>query len=99
LEFHQVGDYVKVSAIGARTNVETLIVGSPRTTQQQLTQIAVRKLDYILKKGAASLMPSPGRAHSPKAMRGATRALYVSSDPLRFCPRPIFLANSERRLA
>ena len=50
MEFHRVGDYVKVSAIDAATNVEASIVGSPRTTQQQLTRLAVRKLEYVLEK-------------------------------------------------
>ena len=50
LEFHHVGDYIKVSAIDAATNVEASIVGSPRTSQQDLTRLAVRKLDYVLNK-------------------------------------------------
>ncbi len=54
LEFQRVGDYVKVSAIEAETNVEISIVGSPRTTQQQLTRLAVRKLEYVLGKTASS---------------------------------------------
>jgi len=61
LEFHQVGDYVKVSAIDARTNVETSIVGSPRTPQHQLTQIAVRKLDYVLEKRRHAADAKPGQ--------------------------------------
>ena len=50
LEFHRVGDYIKVSAIDVASNVEVSIVGSPRTTQQPLTRIAVRKLEYVLEK-------------------------------------------------
>ena len=45
LEFHHVGDYVKVSAIDTSTNIEASIVGSPRISQQELTRLAVRKLD------------------------------------------------------
>jgi hypothetical protein len=62
LEFHQVGDYVKVSAIDAKTNTETSIVGSPRSTQGHLSQIAVRKLKYILEKRrrAAAVKPARG---------------------------------------
>jgi|ETNmetMinimDraft_2_1059921.scaffolds.fasta_scaffold147573_1 hypothetical protein len=61
LEFHRVGDYIKVSAIDARTNVEVSIVGSPRTTQRQLTRIAVRKLEYVLDKQSRDSAAKPGR--------------------------------------
>jgi len=48
IEFQHVGDYVKVSAIDTETNIEAAIVGTPRTTQQQLTSLAVRKLEYVM---------------------------------------------------
>lgn len=48
LEFHQVGDYVRVSAIDTVTNVEVTVVGSPKVTQDDLTRLAVRKLNYVL---------------------------------------------------
>lgn len=50
LEFHHVGDYVKVSAIDPVTNTEASIVGSPKATNQELTQLAVRKLEFVLRK-------------------------------------------------
>ncbi len=61
LEFRRVGDYVKVSAIDAKTNVENSIVGSPRTTQQQLTRLAVRKLEYVLEKQRRASNTKPDR--------------------------------------
>lgn len=65
LEFHHVGDYVKVSAIDAASNVEASIVGSPRTSQHQLTRIAVQKLEYVLNKmRQAAAQAKSGR--SPK---------------------------------
>ena len=60
LEFHRVGDYVKVSAIDAATNLEVSIVGSTRTTQQQLTRVAVRKLEYVLNKRRQAEESKPG---------------------------------------
>jgi hypothetical protein len=50
LEFQHVGDYVKLFAIDAETNIEASIVGTPRITQQQLTRLAVRKLEYVMEK-------------------------------------------------
>ena len=48
LEFQLLGDYAKVSVIDADTNIETAIVGTPRTTQQQLTRLDVRKLECVM---------------------------------------------------
>ena len=61
LEFHHVGDYVKVSAIDTSTNIEASIVGSPRIRQQELTRLAVRKLDYVLKKKRKAAKAKPER--------------------------------------
>jgi hypothetical protein len=61
LEFHQVGDYIKVSAIDVDTNIEASIVGSPRSSKQQLTRIAVQKLEYVLKKRRQEGKAKPDR--------------------------------------
>ncbi len=61
LEFHHVGDYIKVSAIDAATNIEASIVGSPRTSKQQLIRFAVRKLDYVLNKKREAAKAKPER--------------------------------------
>lgn len=50
LEFHQVGDYVKVSAIDTLTNTEASIVGARKATQEELTRVALRKLEFVLRK-------------------------------------------------
>ena len=34
----------------AETNIEAALVGTPRTTQQQLTGLDVRKLEYVMEK-------------------------------------------------
>ncbi len=46
LEFRQIGDYVKVTAIDAVTLHEVSIVGSPRTPEPDLIRLVMRKLDF-----------------------------------------------------
>ena len=46
LEFRQIGDYVKVTAIDAMTLREVSIVGSPRTPEPDLIRLVMRKLDF-----------------------------------------------------
>lgn len=50
LEFHRVGNSVKVSAIDPETGTEVSIVGSPAATEAQLTRVAINKLKYVLAK-------------------------------------------------
>ena len=50
IEFHQVGDYVKVSAMDAATLTKISIVGDPSAGEAELTRIALRKLKYVLEK-------------------------------------------------
>ncbi len=50
LEFQQVGRYVKVSAIDPVTNIEVSIVGDASATKAELERVAVRKLEYVLRK-------------------------------------------------
>jgi hypothetical protein len=50
IEFHQIGDYVKVSAMDATTLTEVSIVGDPMAGEAELTRIAVRNLKYVLEK-------------------------------------------------
>ncbi len=58
LEFQQVGRYVKVSAIDPVTNVEVSIVGDAAATKAELERVAVRKLEYVLRKKRGR--PNPG---------------------------------------
>jgi hypothetical protein len=62
LEFTKVGDYVTVSAIDAATNIEASIVGSPRTSQRDLTRVAVRKLEYVMNKRREAEKAKSGRS-------------------------------------
>lgn len=50
LEFHRMGQYVKVSAIDAATNTEASIVGSPKVSKKELTRLAMRKLEFVLRR-------------------------------------------------
>ncbi|MEQ8249241.1 MAG: hypothetical protein RID42_16295 [Alphaproteobacteria bacterium] len=53
LEFYRVGNYVKVSIIDPVTNTEASIVGDARASEAELTRLAVRKLEYVMKKNQA----------------------------------------------
>ena len=50
VEFVQVGASVKVSAIDVVTGREVSIVGPATSSQHHLSQVAVRKLKYVLAK-------------------------------------------------
>jgi len=50
IEFRQVGNHVKVTAVDPRTMLEVSIIGSTRATERDLTLLAVKKLEYVLAK-------------------------------------------------
>ena len=50
IEFHQIGNSVKVTAVNPVTAVEVSIVGAANASQEMLKRLAVRKLDYVLEK-------------------------------------------------
>lgn len=52
VEFQQVGNTVKVSAVDPVTNIEVSIVGDPAASQDELIRVAVQKLEYVLAKKA-----------------------------------------------
>ena len=64
IEFHQVGAYVKVSAVDPDSLTEVSIVGDPAAGQAALEQVALRKLEYVLARDSAKskAAPKPGRA-------------------------------------
>jgi hypothetical protein len=53
IEFHRIGNAVKVSAMDPRTLVEVSIVGTPNVGDAELTRLAVRKLEYMIAKRGA----------------------------------------------
>jgi hypothetical protein len=50
IEFRQVGNHVKVTAVDPRTMLEVSIIGSTRATERDLALLAVKKLEYVLAK-------------------------------------------------
>lgn len=50
LEFLKIGKSVKVTAFDPVTLKEVSIVGSAHSSRQQLGQLAVRKLEYMMNK-------------------------------------------------
>lgn len=61
LEFHPIGQQVKVTAIDAATGVEVSTFGPASAAQEDLTRVAVRKL----KRRIAQLGASSGRTSDP----------------------------------
>lgn len=51
VEFLVVGKSVKVTAIDPRSSREATIIGSPLLPKKMLGRQAVRKLEYMLRKG------------------------------------------------
>lgn len=52
LEFHRVGNAVKVTAVDPETGIEASIVGAPDAGEEALTRNAINKLEYVLRKRA-----------------------------------------------
>ena len=50
IEYHQQGNYIKVTAIDPRTGTEVSIVGNAKASQDELNRIAVQKLEWKLEK-------------------------------------------------
>jgi phage head maturation protease len=50
IEFHRVGNAVKVTAMDPATLTEVSIVGAPAVGDTELTRLVVRKLEYVLAK-------------------------------------------------
>lgn len=54
IEMIRIGNAIKVTAIDAVSGIEASIVGSPSMSEDMLHRNAVRKLDYVLNKRAAT---------------------------------------------
>lgn len=50
IEFRQIGNSVKVSAIDQSTGIEVSIVGPRSASEEQLRVNAIRKLKYVMEK-------------------------------------------------
>ncbi len=60
VEFHQVGNVMKVSAVDPATMVEVSIVGPVNAGEETLRRNAVRKLEYVLDKRRSGSLGRPG---------------------------------------
>ena len=49
-EFHQVGRHVKCAALDPKTNTEVIVAASTRETEQQIKQVAIQKLEYVIRR-------------------------------------------------
>ena len=61
IEFHQVGAYVKVSAVDTATYTEVSIVGDPARGEEALKRAAIRKLEYVLNRDRGGGAVARGR--------------------------------------
>ncbi len=50
IEFHTIGQFVKVTAMDVESMVEISIQGSSSSTENQLKAAALKRLEYVLKK-------------------------------------------------
>jgi hypothetical protein len=51
IEFYQLGNSIKVTAMDPRTLTEVTIIGAPGFPREALARNAVRKLQYVMAKG------------------------------------------------
>jgi hypothetical protein len=70
LEFRQVGEFVKVTAIDPDSLVEVSLVASPRAGEAELIRLALRKLEYV-ERHSTSASRQPG---APRGGRGGIDA-------------------------
>ena len=60
IEFHRIGNAVKVSAMDPATLTEVSIIGAPGAGEAELTRLVVRKLEFVLSRQAAKGKPGGG---------------------------------------
>lgn len=65
IEYTQVGQIIKVTAIDATTGIEAVIMGPASTEQSQLKKIAVQKLKMIMKKAKEDSASEDADNNSP----------------------------------
>ena len=51
-EFHRVGSYMRVTAMDTASLTEVVVSAPATATEQQLKDLATRKLAYVMKKNA-----------------------------------------------
>jgi predicted metal-dependent hydrolase len=58
VEFHRIGNAIKVSAVETSTYLEVSIVAPAHATEREMTDLVLKKLAWVKAKGAAK---PPGR--------------------------------------
>ena len=53
IEFHRIGNVVKVSAMDPSSLTEVSIVGDPSAGEAELSRLAVRKLEFMMARHSA----------------------------------------------
>jgi hypothetical protein len=53
IEFHRIGNAVKVSAFDPHTLTEVSIIGAPTASEAQLTRVVVQKLEFMIAKAGS----------------------------------------------
>ena len=66
IEYKQVGQAMKVTAVDAETGVEVVIMGPASAAQTHLQKVAVKKLQMQLKKNSEQPDEEPPRPDSKK---------------------------------
>jgi len=61
VEFHRVGNAVKVSAVDTRTYLEVSILAPATCSEREMTDTVLRKLAYVQKKGGGTVRPPAKR--------------------------------------
>lgn len=61
IEFKQIGQYIKVTAIDSVTGMEASIVGDAKASQGELKRLAAQKLRYVLEKQKAASIQGGAR--------------------------------------
>lgn len=54
IEYYVIDNQIKASALDPKTGTEVSIICPASTTRRELSDLAVRKLEYVLKKNAKS---------------------------------------------
>ena len=57
LEFHQIGNAVKVSAVDTKTYTEVSITAAAKCSEQEMIATVLSKLAYVQKKGLGRQTP------------------------------------------
>lgn len=73
IEFHRLGNVVKVTAVDPQSLLEASIVGDPAMSEAALAHAAIRKLRYVLERRRARNEAAEGRDQAAEGGPAPTR--------------------------